>query len=170
MRSSSRRSSGSRRRRANGLRGCTSTIRTRPTPPRLNGRRASRPIRTSAKSRGLTRRSAPLFDRLARHERPTLVVVTADHGEALGEHGEATHGIFAYESTLRVPMIFGETRGRGQRRRRRPRRDPPARHIDILPTVLDALGVSAVIRSGVVTRSASRVPRPVLTGRPISKP
>ena len=36
----------------------------------------------------------------------TLVVFTADHGEALGEHGEATHGMFAYESTLRVPLIL----------------------------------------------------------------
>ena len=35
----------------------------------------------------------------------TLVVFTADHGESLDEHGEATHGIFAYESTLRVPLI-----------------------------------------------------------------
>jgi Flp pilus assembly protein TadD len=36
----------------------------------------------------------------------TLVVVTADHGESLGEHGEATHGLFAYEATLRVPLIL----------------------------------------------------------------
>src|SRR5439155_1063936 len=36
----------------------------------------------------------------------TLVVLTADHGESLGEHGEATHGIFAYEATLRVPLIL----------------------------------------------------------------
>jgi tetratricopeptide (TPR) repeat protein len=36
----------------------------------------------------------------------TLLVVTSDHGEGLGEHGERTHGMFAYESTLRVPLIF----------------------------------------------------------------
>jgi arylsulfatase A-like enzyme/Tfp pilus assembly protein PilF len=35
----------------------------------------------------------------------TLVVVTSDHGEGLGEHGERTHGMFAYETTLRVPLI-----------------------------------------------------------------
>ena len=35
----------------------------------------------------------------------TLIVVTSDHGESLGEHGEATHGLFAYEATLRVPLI-----------------------------------------------------------------
>ena len=36
----------------------------------------------------------------------TLVVLTADHGEGLGEHGEMTHGIFAYEGTLRVPLLL----------------------------------------------------------------
>lgn len=35
----------------------------------------------------------------------TLVVITSDHGESLGEHGERTHGLFAYESTLHVPLI-----------------------------------------------------------------
>ena len=90
---------------ASGSPGSTSTIRTRPTSRRRNGRRASRPIRISAKCPGRTPRSAPLFDRLARRSRPTLVVVTGDHGESLGEHGELTHGLFAYESTLRVPLI-----------------------------------------------------------------
>jgi arylsulfatase A-like enzyme/Flp pilus assembly protein TadD len=67
----------------------------------------------------------------------TLVVLTADHGEALGEHGELTHGVFAYEGTLRVPLIFfapgllpPTTVG------------VPVRHIDVLPTVLDALGLT----------------------------
>jgi arylsulfatase A-like enzyme/tetratricopeptide (TPR) repeat protein len=35
----------------------------------------------------------------------TLVIVTADHGESLGEHGEATHGLFVYEGAIRVPWI-----------------------------------------------------------------
>src|SRR5205823_11397504 len=35
----------------------------------------------------------------------TLIVILADHGEGLGEHGETTHGLFAYESTLRIPPI-----------------------------------------------------------------
>lgn len=65
----------------------------------------------------------------------TLVVLTADHGESLGEHGELTHGIFAYEATLRVPLMFYAPRivHRGVV-------STPVRHIDILPTVLDALG------------------------------
>jgi choline-sulfatase len=36
----------------------------------------------------------------------TVVAVAADHGEALGEHGEATHGFFLYEPTLRVPLLL----------------------------------------------------------------
>lgn len=77
----------------------------------------------------------PLLSRGKDHR--TLVVLTSDHGEGLGEHGEATHGIFAYESTLHVPLILHapgivsprEVGGR-------------VRHIDILPTILDALGMA----------------------------
>ena len=35
----------------------------------------------------------------------TIVAVTGDHGEGLGDHGEATHGMLAYDSTLRVPLV-----------------------------------------------------------------
>ncbi|MEO8503173.1 MAG: sulfatase-like hydrolase/transferase [Acidobacteriota bacterium] len=72
---------------------------------------------------------------LAGHEPPALVVVTADHGEALGEHGEETHGLFAYESTLKVPLLLW---GAGVI----PGRDPrAARHVDIYPTLLAAAGI-----------------------------
>lgn len=67
----------------------------------------------------------------------TVVIVTADHGESLGEHGEPTHGIFIYDATVRVPLIW-----------RFPRALPagatyqaPVRHIDIVPTVLGLLGL-----------------------------
>ena len=33
------------------------------------------------------------------------MVVTSDHGEGLGEHGEETHGYFAYDNTIRVPLL-----------------------------------------------------------------
>ena len=39
----------------------------------------------------------PLLDVAASGSRPTLVIVTADHGEGLGDHGELTHGLFAYD-------------------------------------------------------------------------
>jgi arylsulfatase A-like enzyme/tetratricopeptide (TPR) repeat protein len=82
----------------------------------------------------------PLFERLRALPRPTLVIVTSDHGESLGEHNELTHGMFAYEATLRVPLIVatitpGEDAPRGRVI------NTPARHIDIAPTVVDALGL-----------------------------
>jgi arylsulfatase A-like enzyme/Flp pilus assembly protein TadD len=65
----------------------------------------------------------------------TLIVVTADHGESLGDHGETTHGLFAYESTLRVPMILAHPK-------LPPRAiDQPVAHVDIVPTILDLLGI-----------------------------
>lgn len=71
-------------------------------------------------------------------EKDTTVIVTSDHGEALGDHGELTHGLFAYEATLKVPLLIvapGVT----------PRVDPHyARHIDIVPTILERAGLPPV--------------------------
>ena len=84
----------------------------------------------------------PLLDRLDTLARPTLVIVTSDHGESLGEHGEDTHGMFAYEPTLRVPLMVA-TVGPGVPASRGRAVDLPARHVDILPTVLDLVGAPA---------------------------
>jgi arylsulfatase A-like enzyme/Tfp pilus assembly protein PilF len=65
-----------------------------------------------------------------------IVVVLADHGEALGEHGESTHGFFLYQPTLRIPMIVagpGVSAGR--------RADGLARTADVMPTVLRLAGL-----------------------------
>lgn len=65
----------------------------------------------------------------------TLVVVTADHGESLGEHGEATHGLFAYDATIAVPLVIagpGATASVSA---------APVGHVDVLPTVLAGLGL-----------------------------
>jgi len=88
---------------------------------------------------------APLFEDIRNDGTPTLVVVTGDHGESLGEHGEQTHGLFAYEATLRVPMIMTELASRTSQvssRKSGEVASVPVRHIDILPTVLDAVGLS----------------------------
>lgn len=69
----------------------------------------------------------------------TLVVVTGDHGEGLGEHGESTHSLFIYDSTLRVPLIL---RGPGIAPGTIVKDD--ARSIDIVPTVLDLLDLHDV--------------------------
>ncbi len=84
----------------------------------------------------------PLFNRLATLSRPTTVIVTSDHGESLDEHGEATHGMFAYESTIRVPLIIATITPSQSKQPRGVVVDSSARHIDIAPTVLDAIGQS----------------------------
>ncbi|TMB54282.1 MAG: hypothetical protein E6J47_08285 [Chloroflexi bacterium] len=66
----------------------------------------------------------------------TLVVLTADHGESLGEHGEATHGFFIYGSTTQVPLIVRTPWGHRGRNR------SPVASVDIFPTVLDLVGVA----------------------------
>jgi tetratricopeptide (TPR) repeat protein len=66
----------------------------------------------------------------------TLVVLTGDHGESLGEHGEATHGILAYEATLRVPLVLYQPRLFSPRVV-----SEPVQHVDLLPTILDALAL-----------------------------
>jgi arylsulfatase A-like enzyme/Flp pilus assembly protein TadD len=80
---------------------------------------------------------APLLDLARRSTRPTTVIVTADHGEGLGEHDETTHGVFAYESTLRVPLILAQV-GAGTTRPERPIVSTvPVRHVDIVPTIAE---------------------------------
>ncbi len=66
----------------------------------------------------------------------TLIILTADHGESLGEHKESAHGFFIYDSDIRVPLII-----------RFPEKVSPAkiiqnqvRSVDIMPTILHILG------------------------------
>jgi len=87
----------------------------------------------------------PLFESVRTAQRPTLVVITGDHGEALGDHGESTHGLFAYESTLRIPLIMSELKpasAASEGDSAGEVSDDPARHVDILPTILDALRIA----------------------------
>ena len=74
--------------------------------------------------------------RSARGREP-VVVVTSDHGEGLGEHGEPTHGLFIYDSTIRVPLVLA---GSGIPAGRVP--GTLARGIDVAPTLLDLAGVA----------------------------
>ncbi|HEY8231264.1 MAG TPA: sulfatase-like hydrolase/transferase [Vicinamibacteria bacterium] len=78
----------------------------------------------------------------------TLVVLTADHGESLGEHGESTHAYFVYDATTRVPLVVRTPWGvRG-------RRSVQTSGVDVMPTVLDLLGLSP--EPGIDGRSLAR--------------
>src|SRR5262249_13717468 len=80
---------------------------------------------------------------------------------SLGEHGEPTHGIFIYDATIRVPLIW-----------RYPRALPagttyggPVRHIDIVPTVLGLVGLpggDTTQGADLVSAMQGRVPPPAL--------
>jgi arylsulfatase A-like enzyme/Flp pilus assembly protein TadD len=65
----------------------------------------------------------------------TIVVVTGDHGESLGEHGEGSHAYFIYGSTTHVPFIVRTPWGLAGRRAAR------VSGVDVLPTVLDLVGL-----------------------------
>jgi len=79
-----------------------------------------------------------LFDYMEKNDLfdSTLIVFTGDHGESLGQHGEETHGFFAYNSSIWVPLIISlpeTTPGRV---------NDYVSHVDIFPTVCDVLGIT----------------------------
>ena len=67
-----------------------------------------------------------------------LIAVAADHGEALGDHGEKTHSIFLYNSTIHVPLLvkLPDNRSAGERV------SATASLVDLMPTLLDSLQVA----------------------------
>ena len=97
-----------------------------------------------------------LLDRLGTQSRSTLVVVTSDHGEGLGDHGELTHSVFAYEPVLRVPLIVNEIApGRQETAVKGVTVETPVRHVDLLPTLLEAAGAPSA--TGLPGRSLAGV-------------
>ena len=66
----------------------------------------------------------------------TLVVVTSDHGEGLGDHGEAVHGYFIYETTLHVPLVI-----RGPGVKAGTAIDAVTQSVDLFPTTMELLGL-----------------------------
>jgi len=86
----------------------------------------------------------------------TLVAVLSDHGESLSEHGEYTHGVFLYDSTLRIAFLMaGPGIPKGLRVKQQ------ARAIDVLPTLLDLMG--RPVPPGVQGTSLT----PVFAGKPL---
>ena len=86
--------------------------------------------------------------RLLRHPRLAgdgrlAIFVVGDHGESLGEHHELTHGMLAYDATLHVPCIVHLPGGPAG-----VRSPAPVDQVDLLPTVLAAMGVEAAPAPG----------------------
>jgi choline-sulfatase len=75
-----------------------------------------------------------VIDAIGDRKRDTLIIATADHGEAFGEHGEHAHSIFVYDTTLRVPLILA---GPGLSPKRIA---TPITLADVAPTAMKLLG------------------------------
>ena len=73
-------------------------------------------------------------DRLGLGEN-TLIVVSGDHGEELGEHGDLGHNFSFYEHNARVPMLFRIGKGKGQRI------DSLVTSLDLAPTIASLAGI-----------------------------
>lgn len=67
----------------------------------------------------------------------SVIAVMADHGEALGQHGEETHGVFLYDETIHVPLLVKLPQERFAGRRVTSR----VRLVDVAPTILEAVGI-----------------------------
>jgi arylsulfatase A-like enzyme/Flp pilus assembly protein TadD len=98
-----------------------------------------------------------LLDNSGYRRSSTLVVVAGDHGESLGEHGESTHGLFVYESALRVPLIMA-----GAGISAPSVVTEPVRLIDVAPTIAAVAGVALQPADG-------RSLRPLLDKQPMAE-
>ncbi|MBM4016460.1 MAG: hypothetical protein FJ293_16045 [Planctomycetes bacterium] len=92
---------------------------------------------------------ARLHAELVADGRSVALVMTADHGESLGQHREATHGIFVYETTQHVPMVV-HAPGRVTAGTRA---TAPVSVADVAPTLLDLAWVGAAALPGMSGRS-----------------
>jgi arylsulfatase A-like enzyme len=84
----------------------------------------------------------------------TIVVVTSDHGELIGEHGLLDHKLNVYEELLRIPLVlrYPPAVGAGQRI------DSTVMLQDLFPTILSLAGIDRPGRSGAVDREAAILP------------
>jgi len=101
-------------------------------------------------------KSHQLYDR-------STVILLADHGEGLGDHGEQEHGLFVYDEAIRVPLIIKQESNTGAGRRVA----DLVQHIDLVPTILDLVKapVSGSLRGRslkAVLEGTGRLPAPTV--------
>jgi arylsulfatase A-like enzyme/Tfp pilus assembly protein PilF len=93
----------------------------------------------------------------------SLIILTADHGEGLGEHGEETHGIFLYDSTLHVPLIVKLPHNKQSGRVI----DAQVSTLDIFPTILEAVPAQSSQGEGIsllsLLKDGNPVPRAIIS-------
>ena len=65
----------------------------------------------------------------------TAIILTGDHGESLGQHGEISHGFFAYNSAIWIPLIMKVPGIKADSV------DQNVSHLDIFPTICDVIGI-----------------------------
>src|SRR5215831_3732096 len=73
--------------------------------------------------------------------RSSIIAVMADHGEALGDHGEETHGIFLYDATIHVPLLIKLPAPARAAKLEGKRVDTRVGLVDVLPTILEESGI-----------------------------
>lgn len=97
-------------------------------------------------------------------DRNTIIIVTADHGEELWDHGYRGHGRNLFEGTLRVPLLVFLPKGGSIARLI----TPNVSHVDILPTLCDYLGLKPDLQfEGRSLLPAMKGNSEYLAGRPI---
>jgi arylsulfatase A-like enzyme len=86
---------------------------------------------------------ARLLDWIRAHRERALVILAADHGEELGEHGGHYHGTTLYDEQVRVPLAFALINGEGVDPTRI---EAPVGLIDVAPTILGLAGIETSLR------------------------
>jgi choline-sulfatase len=100
---------------------------------------------------------------------PAVIAVMSDHGESLGEHGENTHGVFLYDSTIRVPLVikFPQARFAAQRV------STSVSLVDVASTILNASNApipAAVQGQSLVSLLGSRIPANTASKSGVDRP
>jgi arylsulfatase A-like enzyme len=116
-----------------------------PTPITLDGRPLSLGLAINTYDNEILRVDGLIGELLATLERKgiaddTLVIVTSDHGEGLGQHGLYSHGLYLYEEQAHVPLVVRPPASVGHAARRVA---GAVSLLDVVPTVLDLCGLAA---------------------------